>query len=88
MTHVEGVFCGLPAVISEHVPSIEIAAPSSLVCSTRVEDVAAKLLQVLSDPQLHDTLSQAALSIAPEYSMEKYVEKLLAIYREFLQAGA
>lgn len=84
VTHVEGLFCGLPAVISEHVPSVEIAAASSLVCTTRVEDVAAQLLRVFSDENLHDALSRAAFSIAPEYSMEKYVEKLLAIYAEFL----
>jgi glycosyltransferase involved in cell wall biosynthesis len=84
VTHVEGLFCGLPAVVSEHVPSIEIAARASLVCTTQVEDVAAKLLRLFSDPALHDDLSRAALAIAPEYSMERYVEKLLAIYAEFI----
>lgn len=84
VTHVEGLFCGLPAVVSEHVPSIEIAAESSLVSTTQVEDVTAKLLQVLSDPILHDRLSRAALSIAPRYSMGRYIEQLLTVYREFL----
>lgn len=84
VTHVEGLFCGLPAVISEHVPSIEIAADASLVCTTNVDDIAAKLLRVLSDSSLHSSLSQAALSIAPEYSIGRYIEKLMAAYREFL----
>lgn len=84
ITHVESLFCGLPAVVSEHVPSIEIAADASLVCTTDVDDIAEKLVRVLSDTSLHSSLSQAALSIAPEYTIERYIELLMAAYREFL----
>lgn len=84
VTHVESLFCGLPAVISEHVPSIEIAADASLVCTTNVDDIAEKLLRVLKDPALHASLSRAAFSIAPEYSIDKYINKIVASYRKFL----
>lgn len=87
MSHVEALFCGLPAVISEHVPSREIAADASLVCETTVDDIADKLAALLSDPALYNRLAQAALTIAPKYSMERYVDNLLTIYEKIPGKG-
>jgi len=84
ITHVEALFCGLPAVISEHVPSLEIASEASLVCRTEVDDIADKLLTILNDPALHKQLSEAALAIAPRYSIGNYVTELVDYYSKFL----
>lgn len=88
VTHVEALFCGLPAVISEHVPSIEIAADSSLVCSTEPEDVAAKLLELLTDASRRERMGARALACAPDYSMERYVARLKEVYRSLVERGS
>ncbi len=84
VTHVEAMFCGLPAVISEHVPSIEIAPDCSLVCTTEPSSIAEQLLLLLTDDKRHQAMHQNALATAGEYSMEKYVQRLKAVYRDLL----
>jgi glycosyltransferase involved in cell wall biosynthesis len=84
ITHVEALFCGLPAVISEFVPSKEVAADSSLICKTETDDIAAKLIQLLNDEELYQDMSRRALSTAPRFSMENYLKRLKGIYREIL----
>ncbi|MBU1248905.1 MAG: glycosyltransferase [Proteobacteria bacterium] len=84
VTHVEALFCGLPAVISEHVPSIEIAPDCSLVCTTQPQSIAEKLLELLGDDARHAAMSENALQTAQDYTMERYVERLKTVYRELL----
>lgn len=84
VTHVEAMLCGLPAVISEHVPSIEIAPNCSLVCTTRPESIAQKLLEILGNDELHAAMSENAAQTAQQFTMDKYVEQLKAVYRELL----
>ncbi len=84
VTHVEAMFCGLPAVISEHVPSLEIAPDCSLVCTTEPSSIAEQLLLLLADDKRHKSMRQNALALAGEYSMEKYVQQLKAVYRDLL----
>lgn len=84
VTHVEAMFCGLPAVISEHVPSIEIASDCSLVCTTEPESIAARLLELLADPAKRSTMCEYACQIAPQYTMTRYVAQLKDVYRSLL----
>lgn len=84
ITHVEALFCGLPAVISEYVPSVEIAATSSLVCSTDVEDIAEKITSLLENDDLHASMSKKALETAPQFSMANYLKQLKSVYNELI----
>jgi glycosyltransferase involved in cell wall biosynthesis len=84
VTHVEALFCGLPAVISEHVPSIEVAPDCSLVCTTDVPDTADKLAALLADGELRRRMGECALLRARDLTMDLYVERLKAVYRELL----
>ncbi|MGE4552249.1 MAG: glycosyltransferase [Desulfovibrionaceae bacterium] len=81
VTHVEALFCGLPAVISDRVPSAEIAGAASLICRREPADIADRLAALLGDPARRAEFSAAALAIAPEYAMDRYVERLKAVYR-------
>lgn len=88
VTHLEALFCGVPAVVSDRVPSLEIAAAASLVCERTPESIADQLTALLADDALHARLAASARAIAPAFTMERYVERLLAIYRDMLgQAG-
>jgi glycosyltransferase involved in cell wall biosynthesis len=80
VTHVEAMFCGLPAVISEFVPSIEIAAGCSLVSTTEPESIAEKLLDVLSNEARREAMRESALATAQDFTMEKYVRRLNDFY--------
>lgn len=84
VTHVEALFCGLPAVVSRHVPSLEIAADACLVARRDPADLADKLQTLLTDPAAHSALSEAALRIAPDLSLDRHLERLKAVYRELL----
>lgn len=85
VTHVEAMFCGLPAIISRHVPSIEIASDSSLVCKRTPEDIADKLMALLKDEKLYNDMSAKALEASKELTMDIHVEKLMDIYGELLR---
>ena len=84
VTHLEALFCGVPAVVSDRVPSLEIAAEASLVCDRTPESIAEKLTELLNDDAQHARLSRTAKAIAPAFTMERYVERLTAVYQEML----
>jgi glycosyltransferase involved in cell wall biosynthesis len=88
VTHVEAMFCGLPAVISEHVPSIEIASECSLVCTTEPESIAARLVELLSNPSRCTEMSVSAKRLAEKYTMTRYVARLKDVYRNLLGEGS
>jgi glycosyltransferase involved in cell wall biosynthesis len=84
VTHVEAMLCGLPAVISEQVPSIEIAPDCSLVCSTQPESIAQKLLEILSDDARHAAMRENAFATGQQFTMEKYLVQLKGFYQDLL----
>jgi glycosyltransferase involved in cell wall biosynthesis len=81
IAHLEAMYCGLPSVVSEHVPSLEIAAEACLVCERTAEDIAAKIWILLSNPEMRKQMSEKALALAREYAMPKYALSLYDIYR-------
>ncbi|MGE4296909.1 MAG: glycosyltransferase [Desulfovibrionaceae bacterium] len=81
IAHLEAMGCGLPAVISEHVPSKEISGGSAFVCPLDEAAFADKLLALATDNTLHATMRAAALAKAQDFSMTRHAENLLEIYR-------
>ena len=88
IAHLEAMYCGLPAVLSPYVPSLEIASEACLVCDTTPEDIAAKLCSLLADEALRRRLGESARRIAQSMTMEKYVVKLYHYYRAVLGKSA
>lgn len=80
--HLEAMFAGLPAVISDKVPSAEICGGAALVCTTDHRDIAEKLIQLLSNKQRMKSMSAEALQVSSGYTMEAYMDKLTAIYEK------
>ncbi|WP_320171445.1 glycosyltransferase [Maridesulfovibrio sp.] len=87
ITHIEALFCGVPAVVSRFVPSLEIAAEASLVCRREPEHIAEQISRLIEDDGLRDRLSHKALEIAPEYSMDNYVRRLVDFYGALIKNG-
>ncbi|MDR2161944.1 MAG: glycosyltransferase [Desulfovibrio sp.] len=86
IAHLEAMYCGLPAVVSREVPSLEIAAEACLVCRREPEDIADKLGILLLDGDLHARLAEKARQTAREQTMERYAQRLGEIYAS-LTAG-
>ncbi len=84
IAQLEAMYCGLPCVISEHVPMREIAEEASLICTTDAADIADKLLRLLRDDALRAKMGIAAKRIAEPYTMENYAKKLHAVYRSVI----
>ena len=80
IAHLEAMYCGLPAIVSEYVPSREIAKDACLACKLDPEDIAEKITRILSDTELRDRMSRQATSVAQEHTMERYVRSLQDIY--------
>jgi glycosyltransferase involved in cell wall biosynthesis len=88
IAHLEAMACGLPAVLSEQVPSLEIAADACLVCQRTPEDIAAKIGLLLSDAELRGRLSKRALAVAGEHTMSRYAFSLYEVYRAVIARKA
>lgn len=84
IAQMEALYCGMPCVVSRHVPSLEVAADASLVCETDPSDIAAKLLAILRDDALRARLSGAARRVAEPLTMPRYAERLHSFYTELL----
>ena len=84
IAHLEAMYCGLPAVLSEHVPSLEIASEASLVCRRDPLDIADKIGQILRDDGLRARLSANAKRLAEPHTMHNYARSLYAVYEELL----
>ena len=84
IAHLEAMYCGLPAVLTACVPSLEIASEAALVCEPNPEDIADKLMRLLGDKELYSKLSANARAVAETLTMEKYAAKLLRLYQAML----
>ncbi len=82
----EAMHCGLPSVVSRHVPLLEIASDAALVCRRDPADIAEKLGRILDDPALARSLSGAAKSIAERHTMRSYAAELFSIYQDVVNA--
>ncbi len=84
ISQLEAMYCGLPCVVSRHVPLLEIASSASLVCETNAEDIAAKLHTLLTDPQRRASLSETARRVAAPHTMQNYATALYTYYLAML----
>lgn len=80
IAHLEAMYAGLPAVISPNVPSKEVASECSLIVPVDPREIANALDRLLTDESLYKELSCKARKIAQEFTIERYVDKLLYLY--------
>ena len=84
ISHLEAMGCGLPAVISEHVPSREIAEGCALVRPLDESAFAQAVADLLEDPAAYAAMSRAARETAERHGMARYTKDLLALYGELI----
>lgn len=79
----EAMACGLPAVISEHVPSKEVSGEAALICELNPESLADNMLKALGSN--HAAMSEAALKVAARHTVDKHCDSLLTVYNMLLK---
>ncbi|GAB6076444.1 glycosyltransferase [Desulfurobacterium crinifex] len=84
ITHLEAMYAGLPAIISPNVPSKEVASECSLIVPIDPRRIANALDRLLADENFYEKLSRKAREIAQEFTIERYVDKLLDFYEGVL----
>ena len=84
ITHLEAMYAGLPAIISPYVPSKEVASECSLIFPVDPRRIANALDKLLADENFYKKLSRKAVEIAQEFTIERYVDKLLNLYEDVL----
>lgn len=82
--HLEAMYCGIPGVISQHVPSLEIGRSASIVSDCSPEGIAEGLITLLDDPLKYEELAKKGQEITTEFTMTKYMAKLFSVYAEVL----
>ncbi len=84
IAHLEAMYCGLPGVVSRHVPSLEIASEACLVCRRDPADIAEKIGILARDRELRESMSAKAVEVASRHTMDKYAVELRGIYDDVL----
>lgn len=80
---------GLPVLASRvgGIPEIVEDGVSGLLAEARnPDDFAAKLARLIEDPDLRNTLGRGALASVKDFSIEKTVDRNIALYRDLLGA--
>jgi len=82
--HLEAMYCGIPAVVSRVVPSLEVCSEASLVCDFSGESIASQISVLLDDPDLYRKLADAGRRIVDGYTIERCMDRLFSIYAKTL----
>jgi glycosyltransferase involved in cell wall biosynthesis len=85
--HLEAMHCGVPGVISRFVPSLEIGAEASGVSDCSAESIASGIADLLDHPEKYRELVARGRRIVPEHTIERYLERLYAVYDEVLASS-
>jgi len=82
--HLEAMYCGIPAVVSRVVPSLEVCSEASLVCDFSGESIASQISVLLDEPDLYHELVEAGRRIVDGYTIERCMDRLFSIYAKTL----
>ncbi|MEO2068995.1 MAG: glycosyltransferase [Desulfurobacteriaceae bacterium] len=82
IAHLEAMYLGLPSLISENVPSKEIAYDASLISGTSPESIAKGMEILYKHKDMRDTLGAKAKEIVKEFFIDKYLQRLYEIYMD------
>jgi glycosyltransferase involved in cell wall biosynthesis len=83
--HLEAMYCGIPAVVSRVVPSLEVCSEASLVCDFSGESIASQISVLLEHPDLYQKLADAGRRIVDGYTIERCMDRLFSIYAKTLR---
>lgn len=81
----EAMACGTPVIVSNSSSLPEVVGDTGwLVDPTDPKDISDKILQVLSNPRLADEMKTSALARAQQFSLDRMINGVMAVYEEAL----
>lgn len=84
----EAMSCGCPVIASREAALPEVCGDAALYCDARsVEDIAAKVVQMMTDPALRESLSVRGRARASDFRWDVAACRLLDIVERELPAG-
>lgn len=86
ITHLEAMACGLPAVISPHAPSAELAGAAALVAPLKAADFAEALVVLLTEDTAYDQARETALTVGRASDFGAYMDRLVDLYRKLTRS--
>ena len=83
---IEAMAVGLPCILSDIAPNREVTANNALFFDlSSPEDCANKILELKNNPKLRDKLMYSGKQRAQKFKKEVYLQKLEALYNQYLQ---
>ena len=85
LVHLEAMYCGVPAVVSHVVPSLEVCEEASLICGFSPESISSQISILINDSALRQHKKQVGRRIVKDYTIECCMERLFDIYSQILE---
>lgn len=84
IVHLESMYCGVPGVISHHVPSLEVGSSAAVVSDCSAESIASGIESLLRDPNKYVKLAEEGRRIVKDLTIDRHIDRLLAIYDDVI----
>lgn len=84
IVHLESMYCGVPGVISHHVPSLEVGSSAAVVSDCSVESIASGIESLIRDPKKYVKLAEEGRRIVNDLTIDRHIDRLLAIYDDVI----
>ena len=85
IAHLEAMYLGLPSLISEKVPSKEVAYESSFITGTSPESIAKGMEILYKCEDIRKALAAKAKKVVANFTIDRYFERLYRIYTELMK---
>lgn len=84
---IEAMACGIPIVALKDKAVIDLVdeGKDGFITTKEVSDIAEKVLSILEDPKKQKELGAGSLKKAQGFSVEKYAQTLLSIYKDLIK---
>jgi len=84
ITHLEAMAAGTPSIISDKVPTAEVADGTAVICTTDEKDIAEKIEYAISAYDVMKKKAQKAEFIAATLDINAYIDELMQIYHRLI----
>jgi glycosyltransferase involved in cell wall biosynthesis len=80
----EAMSCGTPVIVSNNSSLPEVVGEAGLyVDASDTKDIADKIFQIISSPELAENLRRLGLEQAKKFTVEKMIKKQIEVYEKY-----
>jgi glycosyltransferase involved in cell wall biosynthesis len=86
LTPLEAMACGVPAIVANRTSLPEVVGDAGLTVEPTVDDLAAAIVEVMTDDAMRDDLSRRSLARARTFTWAEAARRTADVYREAIRA--